>query len=96
VRIHLVAGGDLKTLCGRRKDDVVDCVDLGWYVEHQLQGTEELMVTLAKTAMVLSRLVRCVFQIYTPDPETWDFEMCDECDTCTGFYILEEYTNQYD
>lgn len=97
MRIHLVVEGDGRTLCGRNRDDVVDCVDVQWYVEHHLQGTEDLMVTLATTAMVLSRLVRAFFQIETPDPEHADAAgICSDCDSDTGFYILEAYSIKHD
>jgi len=98
VRIHLVVEGGNETLCGRNRGDVVDCVDVEWYVEHHLGGTEDLMVTLATTAMVLSRLVRAFLQIETPDPETPELSgpLCHECDSCTGFYILEAYSVKHD
>ena len=98
MRIHLVAEGGNRTLCGRHRDGVVDCVDIDWYVEHHLQGTEETMVMLAQTAMVLSRLVRSFFQIDTlaPEPADPSGPICPECDSCTGFYVLEQYAINHD
>lgn len=98
MRIHLVTAENLITLCGRSTDDVVDCITVDYYLEHYFQGTEEALFTLAQTAMIVSRLVRAICQIETPDPEPADSDspMCEECSGYAGFEILARYATEQD
>lgn len=98
MRIHLVNAENLITLCGRSIDDVVDCIKVEYYLEHYFQGTEEALFTLAQTAMVVSRLMRALCQVETPDPEPADSHspMCEECSGYAGFEILARYATEQD
>lgn len=98
MRIHLVKSENLGTLCGRDIDEVVDCITVEYYIEHYFQGTEDTLFTMARTAMVLYRVMQAIRQVDIPDPEPADSDspMCEECSGYAGFEILARYATEQD